>query len=261
MIRDGSGTPLVLFHSLLGSERVWRGVIPLLAPHHDTIALTMLGHRGGRPPHTRPATIMHFVEDALRTLDRLKIERAHLAGNSIGGALALELARRGRALSVCAFSPAYFHHADGGGIEQAVKAITAVIRDTNRGRPLMPLLARFGAFRRWALRDCAVHGDRLSVAETLDLADDTLGCVVGEDILVATPVPEPLAPMSPLPCAITLVWSAQDRIFPLAINGELARKTLPEARFVIIEDAGHVPMIDAPERVARTILEVAASTR
>lgn len=54
MIRQGRGEPLVLLHGVTGSETMWQSVIPLLAPHHDAIALTALGHRGGTPAAAGP---------------------------------------------------------------------------------------------------------------------------------------------------------------------------------------------------------------
>jgi pimeloyl-ACP methyl ester carboxylesterase len=84
---------------------MWRTVIPLLEPDYDTIALTALGHRGGRPGFAG-VTVQDLVDDAERSLDDLGIGRPHLVGNSLGGWMAIELARRGRAASVCALFPA-----------------------------------------------------------------------------------------------------------------------------------------------------------
>ena len=86
----------MLLHGILGSERMWSHVVPLLADHYDGIAPTMLGHRGGRPATVRPARLEHVVDDAQRLLDELGLEQPHLAGNSLGARVALELARLGR---------------------------------------------------------------------------------------------------------------------------------------------------------------------
>src|SRR6185436_19662526 len=82
MLRAGSGSPLVLLHGVTGSAGMWRRVLPLLAAHHDVIAPTALGHRGGTRPTLRPARIEHVVDDAERCLDELGFDRVHLAGNS-----------------------------------------------------------------------------------------------------------------------------------------------------------------------------------
>jgi pimeloyl-ACP methyl ester carboxylesterase len=259
MLRQGSGPPLVLLHGVLGAEGMWRRVIPLLSPHHDTIAFTALGHRGGRSPAERPARIAHVVDDAERFLDELRLDKAHLAGNSMGGWVALELARRGRALSVCGLSPAgCWPPLVGGEARPAAMKLGRAVRDTRMGRRVLPLLARFSRFRRWALRVTAAHGHRVSARDLVELADDLLGCAISRDLLASN---EHLEPIDPLPCPITLAWSARDRIFPPAINGEIARKLMPGARFVVLDDVGHVPMIDDPALVARTILETTRVAR
>jgi pimeloyl-ACP methyl ester carboxylesterase len=242
----------VLLHGVLGSGGMWRRVVPLVARHHDTIAPTALGHRGGHEAKVRPASIAHVVDDAERLLDELRLETAHLAGNSMGGWVALELARRGRARTVCAFSPAgcWPDHAVGGG--RATRLLRATVRDTRHGRPILPLLVRFARFRRWAMRLNAVHGERLHPAEIVELADDLLGCTVSEDLLSTT---ESLALLDPAPCPITVAWSEKDRILRLDVDGAHARELVPSARFIVLNDVGHVPMFDAPDIVAQTVLD------
>jgi pimeloyl-ACP methyl ester carboxylesterase len=97
ILEQGSGVPIVLFHRILGTPRMWSEVLPLLASYGHAIALPALGHIGARSSERRPARIEHVVDDAERSLDALNIDRAHLVGNSMGGWVALELSRRGRA--------------------------------------------------------------------------------------------------------------------------------------------------------------------
>jgi pimeloyl-ACP methyl ester carboxylesterase len=252
MLRKGEGPPLVLLHGVLGGERMWRNVIPVVAAHHDTIAPTALGHRGGNVASERPVRIAHVIDDAERLLDDLRIDRAHFAGNSMGGWVAIELARRGRALSVCAFSPAGCWPEGAGDKGRAAAALRATVRDARRGRFVLPLLARAPSFRRWAMQLNAAHGDRLEAAEVVALVDDLLGCRVGKDLLSTT---EALAPLDPLPCPITLAWAEGDRVLPLRSHGARAREIMPAARFMVLKDVGHVPMFDDPDLVARTVLE------
>jgi pimeloyl-ACP methyl ester carboxylesterase len=103
-IRAGRGEPLLLLHGVTGSARMWKHVVPLLAPHHDVIAPTALGHRGGKRAERRPVRVTDVVDDVERCIDEYGFDRVHLAGNSLGGWVALELARRGRGLSG---SPSY----------------------------------------------------------------------------------------------------------------------------------------------------------
>jgi pimeloyl-ACP methyl ester carboxylesterase len=251
MLRQGNGDPLVLFHGILGSERMWRDVVPYLAAHHDTIAPTALGHSGGSPARSRPARIADVIDDAERLLDSLGVQKAHLVGNSMGGWVAIELARRGRARSVCTFSPAGFWDSSGTREHRAVVALRRTIRDARRGRPLLPVLAQSRRFRRWAMQLNAVHGERMTAADVVGAADDLLGCAVAHDLLATR---ESIAPFDRPPCPMTLVWAAHDRVFPIAANSARARATLPDARYLVLDDVGHVPMFDDPGLVARTIL-------
>jgi pimeloyl-ACP methyl ester carboxylesterase len=252
MLREGNGPPLVLLHGILGSERMWHRVVPLVGRRHDAIALTALGHRGGSRAERSPTRIADVVDDAERTLDGLGIRTAHLGGNSMGGWVALELARRGRALSVCALSPAGCWSGADSDPREAGNSLRNVIRDARRGRPVLPLLARSARFRRWAMRLNAVHGDRLTATEVVGLVDDLLGCDAAADLLRTD---EALAPFASLPCPVTLAWSEKDRVLPMRTHGARAKELLAGARFLVLEGVGHVPMFDDPELVARTLLE------
>jgi pimeloyl-ACP methyl ester carboxylesterase len=252
VLREGSGDPLVLFHPLLGSERAWARVLPLLAPHHDTIAITALGHRGGPPATQRPALVAHLIDDAERQLRALGLDRAHLAGCSLGGWVALELARRGLARSVCAISPAGCWIVGSESHRRAEKTLHDTVNDTRATRPLLPLIGRIPAVRRFAMRPAAVHGDRLTFAELRDVADDVLGCEPRDELIDTT---EALAPLDPVPCPITLAWSGSDRLLRIEVDGARARELVPGARWIVLPDVGHVAMVDDPELVAKTILE------
>jgi pimeloyl-ACP methyl ester carboxylesterase len=246
--------PLLLLHGLGMSARAWDDVRPLLTREHAVLTPTAAGHRGGSTPDHRPVTVRDLVDDVERLLDAHGIDRAHVAGNSLGGWMAIELARRDRAESVCALSPAGSWTA--GTVEQTagVRRIRRMIWAARLGRAV-PLM-RFAGVRRLALRDVAEHGDRLSAAQAMDGARDLLECVVADELLTTN---EQLEPLDPLPCPVTLAWAADDAILPLAVNGAVARARLPQARFVVLPGVGHVPMIDDPGAVARVILETTAA--
>ena len=103
--RAGEGPPLLLLHGLAMSWRAWRPLLASLRTDHQVIAPTLPGHRGGP---AAPADVnVAWLADYLETmLDEDGHDRVHVVGNSLGGWLALELARRGRACSVTAVSPA-----------------------------------------------------------------------------------------------------------------------------------------------------------
>jgi pimeloyl-ACP methyl ester carboxylesterase len=249
MLREGSGETLVLFHGITNSELAWAPVMPLLAPDFDTIAVTALGHRGGRVPSEHPVTLDHLVDCAESQLDELGLERPHLAGNSLGGWMALELARRGRARSVCAFSPAGFWEEGWPAVERSFRVLLGARRDARRGRRIAPLLARSSRFRRWAMREACLHGDRITRERFVAFNEDVVGCDIAEELIQPGRQFEPLQ----APCPVTIAWAAEDRLFPLSTYEERARTLVDGSEFLVLDDVGHVPMCDDPELVAGTI--------
>jgi pimeloyl-ACP methyl ester carboxylesterase len=250
VLRLGSGEPLVLLHGVLGSERMWREVASLLAVDHDVIAPTALGHAGGPPALQRPAGYRDVLDTAERQLDELSLDRAHLVGNSMGGWIALDLARRGRALSVCAISPAGMWSPDGAARSRA--RLRQGLRMGRLTRPALPTLYRSQHIRRFALRNIAANGAGVSRDRVLELTDDMLGCEIAEDMLATDAW---FAPLDRAPCPITIAWCQVDRIFPEREFGARARDRVPGARYVVLGNVGHVPMLDDPQLVAAAIRE------
>ena len=103
--RGGSGPPLVLVHGITDTWRTWELVIPALERRHDVLAVTLAGHAGGPPlpDELTDATLADGVEAAM---DAAGWGIADIAGNSLGGFIALQLAQRGRARSVVALATA-----------------------------------------------------------------------------------------------------------------------------------------------------------
>lgn len=113
------GSAVVLLHGLNASGNAWQDVAPLLRSYHQVYAPTAIGHRGGPPVQRRPVTIRDVVDWAERYLDEHGLQRPHLVGHSMGGFVAIELARRagqppsarlhraasGRPVTVCGQGP------------------------------------------------------------------------------------------------------------------------------------------------------------
>jgi pimeloyl-ACP methyl ester carboxylesterase len=105
--RSGTGAPLVLLHGIGSSRRAWDPVLPLLAAQFDVIAVDLPGFGDSAPvpnqPEVTPAALAESVADLL---DELGVTAPHLAGNSLGGWVALELAARRPVASIALLSPA-----------------------------------------------------------------------------------------------------------------------------------------------------------
>lgn len=262
--RGGEGTPLVLLHGMTSSWRAWRPIMPMLERHHDVYAITMPGHLGGRPmPEGEPVTIDAIVDELCVQLDELGLDRPHVAGNSLGGWVALELARRGRARSVVALSPAgaWAMPLDMYRLLSLFR-IGAVIA----GWGPMQRLAGVPCLRRILLRSVVEHADRYSADEVEVLFDDMAGCTVLGPLLSRATVDGPIRDFEPdpgadvtadghRPCPVRIAWAGSDRTIPFRRYGRPMLEAVPDADFVVLPGVGHVPMVDNPELVAWTILQ------
>src|SRR5215467_14108546 len=104
--RRGAGTPLVLVHGLAHRWQAWEPVLDELAEHHDVIAVDLPGFgKSPVPAEGMPASVPDLAATLAKFLATLGVERPHLAGNSLGGAVAIELGAADTARSVTAFSP------------------------------------------------------------------------------------------------------------------------------------------------------------
>ncbi|WP_338079679.1 alpha/beta hydrolase [Antrihabitans stalactiti] len=241
--------PLMLLHGVTMSASAWDDVAPLLADDFDLIVPTAVGHRGG-PPRSGHTTIERLVDVTEQLLDERGLSSVHVAGNSLGGWMAIELARRGRARSVCALSPAGFWTPGTHDNTGATNVLIRTKRLAELSRVLAPIVTWPAFARKLMLRDIAVHGDRLSQSQTLAIVQDVVECSAAADLLGTT---ESVARMDILPCPITLVWAEKDRLFPPSVNGVIAQQRIPGAQYVVLPGVGHVPMIDDPARCAEVI--------
>ncbi len=247
---------MVLLHPFALCAEAWNPIVPELVRKHSVFAGTYHGHFGGAPlpPGFRPS-IQASVDLAAAELDAAGIERAHLVGNSLGGWLALELARRGRALSVVALSPGGGWES-GGAEERRLSRIFKSKRKLLRlGAPFAPLIAASKRARKIGLREVVADTDRLSHAHATLLIRASSRCAAYDGVVDAMPrEPAPLA-MDPLPCPMRIVWGTKDWLLPMKGYSERWRRLLPGAEWLELEGAGHVPMYDDPQGVARLVLE------
>jgi pimeloyl-ACP methyl ester carboxylesterase len=254
--RAGSGTPLLLLHGVGAIWRAWSPVVPYLEQHHDVIVPTLAGHGGGPPLDPQVAPSVQALADALEgELDRLGLQKVHIAGNSLGGWLGMELARRGRARSLVLFSPAGAWRSQRS-IELRANAIRLSV----------------GAFGRYASRADAIAANALlrwpllaaQVAHPNRVPPQELAAYIraGADAPVVVPLLRqiPLRQVQPLPVdrdyPVRLVWADRDRVLPFAGFGSAMLERIPGAELIRLRDVGHVPMSDDPARVAELILEV-----
>jgi pimeloyl-ACP methyl ester carboxylesterase len=253
--RAGSGEPLVLVHGIGHTWRGWKPMLPQLERRLDVLAVDLPGH-GHSPPiaagvDSTPEALADAVE---RAMDEARFQTAHLCGNSLGGWIVLELARRGRARTVVAISPAGLQHGRekrwGAGILRAMRwlareapAPEAVLRNPV-GRTIFagPAVAR-----PWRMDpDDLIEASRLfAEAPGFDAT------------LPHTFEPQPRG-LNAIRCPVLLLWGTRDVIL-LPRQGRRFERLIPYCELRYLKGLGHVPMSDDPELLAEAIEEFAAA--
>ncbi|MET7398638.1 alpha/beta fold hydrolase [Dactylosporangium sp. NPDC005572] len=251
--RSGAGEPLVLVHGIGHHWRAWEPVIPALAQHYDVVAVDLPGF--GRSPVPQHDLGMPSAVTALSEFFAEQgLDRPHVAGNSLGGAIALELAAAGLVRSATALSPAGF------ATPAQVRRALAVLRGHRFGSftpaPVLRLFYRTAFGKAFSFGWLVTHPSRLTTERALS---DTLALRGGKGFArVARHGHTYAFTATTLPVPVTVAWGDRDRIL-LPVQAEAARAALPEARHVALPGCGHVPMSDDPAAVAQVIRETAAA--
>jgi pimeloyl-ACP methyl ester carboxylesterase len=258
LYRAGDGEPVVLLHGFTGHWRHWKPVLADLVARYEVIAPTLSGHNGG--PAYPTGMGLEKVADAgdslERHLDELGVGTAHFVGNSMGGALALELAKRGRARSVVAISPGGGWELGGSEPERIARFFARQMRIVRASRKQIPRLMRRPGARKLAMRDIMRHGELIAPADAVDLSLDPLGCTVVNDVLSSLRAGRGhLEGLDQIAAPTLIAWAELDRILPLVTCSARFRREIPNAEFRVLPRVGHVPMWDDTRLVVKTIAD------
>lgn len=177
------------------------------------------------------------------------IERPHLAGNSLGGWVGLEMGRAGWAASVTAISPAGLWRAPLG--QRPGRDTRALGR---RLRPLVAAAIMVPPLRRRMLSTFAAHPERIPAAAGRELV---LGWIDangydGANRAMRTHIFEPDGYPAEVP--VTIAWGEHDQL----VGPPKPERRPAGSRFLVLPDVGHTPMWDDPGLVAQTLLEGSA---
>jgi len=241
MTRVGDGEPLLLIHPLGADRGVWDPVLGDLSADHDCVAVDMpgFGDSAELPDEVR-ATPAAIATRAVATLDALGIESAHVAGISLGGWVALELGKTGRARSVTAICAAGLWKRPLGPRRNSARHAARALS------PLLPLIVRSRRLRELAFNGTVVDPSSVSASEALrrirayghapgfDRANDEMRGAV------FTGFDEIQAP-------VTLAWGEHDRL----VRPPSQRPA--NARTVLLVGCGHIPTWDDPAQVSALI--------
>jgi pimeloyl-ACP methyl ester carboxylesterase len=227
--RHGDGPPLVLLHGGGHRRQAWYPVLDRLTPHRQVILVDLPGHGESPPLQTDGQPVVDvMLAKVLALLAELNLHRPHIAGNSLGGRLALEAGAAGQAATVTALSPAGFWRSDNEA--RYARAIFKVMQVAGKAlEPVAPTVARSRAGR--ALTHSAIVS-RPGQVSPEQAAGDMAAFVAAQDALnvVLADLPN-FTGQLPADLPVTIAWGTRDRLLPQR-QVLVARAWLPAARLV-----------------------------
>jgi pimeloyl-ACP methyl ester carboxylesterase len=255
--RTGAGEPLLLLHGTGGSRRHWRPVIERLAGHHDVIAVDLPGHgESDAPPPGADHSPVGYAAQLVVFLDALGIDRAHVAGDSVGGWTALELAKLGRARSVTAIGPAGLW--EGKDPWRCVVKLWSTYRLGRLTGPLTDRALKSEAGRTRLLRGMVAKPLNLTEEEARDLIETYNGTRTFPTHLAHTRRGR-FEGGAGIDVPVTVAWGDEEKLVPASAR---RRDELPpHTKSVTLTGCGHVPFWDDPDQVTDTILTTTGSAR
>ena len=252
--RAGSGEPLLLLHGIGSARPDWTPLLPHLTPDFDVLAVDLPGHGASPPVDGRPT--VRALTDALEAdLDARGLATVHVLGNSLGGRLGLELARRGRARSVVAVAPSGTNV-----LPERLYQLTGMVaaRLVARGlRPALPRLARSRVARSALLLGLRAQPWRSGEQELLAL-EQGFGSSPDfwSQLVWALLLDVPLG-ITRIRVPVTLAQGVLDPVAPMQTPRFAAM--IPGSTFAFLPWSGHAPHSDQPELIARLVRETAAA--
>jgi len=250
--RIGEGEPLLLIHGTGGSRLMWKPVLGRLSREREVLVIDLPGHGDSPLPPAdvspTPIGYAQMLDPVLRTLGH---DSVHVAGISVGGWTALELAKQGTARSVVAFGPA--------GLWRKRDPKDAVLKlwlSRKLGSPILPLtrrMLRSPRGRKVVLGGEMARPERIPVEDAIGLVED-FAAAPGFDAHLSATKRERFTGGDSIEAPVTVAFGDQDKLLNprrARVRDELPRQT----RWLDLPNCGHVPTWDDPELVTRTILE------
>jgi pyruvate dehydrogenase E2 component (dihydrolipoamide acetyltransferase) len=230
---EPSGDPVVLVHGYGGDKNSWLFVQQPLAESYTAIALDLPGH-GASSKDVGDGSLAMLADTVVGFLDALEIDRAHLVGHSLGGAVIAAAAKKapGKIASLTLLAPAGFT------AEADAEYLRGFAAASSR-RELKPLLGRLFADESLVTRQLV---DDLLKYKRLDGVDKALTAVLATLLEGDRQAIDTRALLEGVDVPVTVVWGGADRILPVPDGGELQRV-----------EAGHMLHMEAANDVVRLL--------
>jgi pyruvate dehydrogenase E2 component (dihydrolipoamide acetyltransferase) len=241
VLGEGSGAPVVLLHGFGGNLNSWMFNQPALAATYRTVAIDLPGH-GGSEKRVERGDVTGLAQAVVEVLQALGIERAHLVGHSLGGAIALDMALRhpARVASLSLIAPAGF----GPEIDEA---FIAGFIAADRRKTIQPVLQRLFVDASLVSRDMAEDVVRF---KRLDGAAACLSTIAAVNFPAGRQAAILRDRLGEISVPVQVIWGAADRILPVRQAEGLPTRVAVQ----ILKEAGHMPHMEKAAEVNRQLL-------
>ncbi|WP_339823837.1 alpha/beta hydrolase [uncultured Parasphingorhabdus sp.] len=245
------GPALLLIHGSNSLLQTWEPLVALLGDKYRLISLDLYGHGLTGPNSDGAYDADTNIEAARLVLDNVGVDKAYWVGNSMGGWVTWRagLSVPERILGLVLIDAA------GAQVEQKGQPyLGARLARSSVGQMLLPeITPRF--LVKSSLEENFAQPERLT-EELVDRYWELLRFPGNRKAAVdrtKTPrQPEKWAEIGTLKMPVLLLWGEQDKVIPLA-HGRAFAEAIPGSKLITYADAGHLPMEETPEQVARDI--------
>ena len=252
--RGGDGPPLLLIHGFCDCWRTWELVLDRLQRAHDVLAITLPGHAGG-PPLPDPLTDGSLVDATERILDEHGFTTGHIAGNSLGAFMALQLAARGRAHTVTAFAPAGGRAADDTSWQQLLDYQTTMQNGTVAAAARAEELASTRRGRRFLTATITTNFEHIPPHVLVNQLRAAAGCSGAAELIAHARRSGWELDAERIDCPVRIVWGTADQLLPWPSAAARYRTDwLPAAEYIELDGIGHCPQLDVPLETAELII-------
>jgi pimeloyl-ACP methyl ester carboxylesterase len=256
-IHLGSGQPILLLHPFMMSSYVWHEVAPAIARsgRYEVFAPSMAGHNGGPVTRSMFLDTRTLADHLERQMDELGWSDAHIVGNSLGGWVAFELERRGRARTLTGIAPAGGWHRWSPVKYEIFAKFVAGLPVWLAAVALGQRAARLPGVKAAASVPCTATSDGITDADLVEIIDDVTHCRAYYQLMVKALLMPGLMELASTDTPTNLVVCEKDRVLPHPRYTKHFTKHLPDIdRVTRLDNVGHIPMFEAPQLIADLII-------